>query len=42
MEGAEVGPDGEIIVEQVVHVDNTEKMKSMEAAIEKEKKQIKK
>lgn len=42
MEGAEVGPDGEIIVEQVVHVDNTEKMKAMEAAIEKEKKQIRK
>ncbi len=42
MEGAEVGPDGEIIVEQVVHVDNTEKMKAMEAAIEKEKRQIRK
>ena len=42
MEGAEVGPDGEIIVEQVEYVDNTEKMKAMEAALEKEKKQIKK
>jgi len=42
MEGAEVGPDGEIIVEQVEYIDNTEKMKAMEAALEKEKKQIKK
>ena len=36
------GPDGELIVEKVVHVDNTEKMKAMEDALEKEKKQIKK
>jgi len=42
MEGAEIGPDGEIIVEQVEYVDNTEKMKAMEAALEKEKKHIKK
>lgn len=37
-----VGPDGEIIVEKVVHVDNTEKMKEMEKQLEKEKKAIKK
>jgi hypothetical protein len=42
IEGAEIGPDGEIIVEQVEYVDNTEKMKAMEAALEKEKKHIKK
>ena len=42
MEGAEIGPDGEIIVEQVEYVDNTEKMKAMEAALEKEKRHIKK
>jgi hypothetical protein len=29
----ERGPDGEIIVEKVVHVDNTEKMKLIEKAI---------
>jgi kinesin family protein 3/17 len=34
------GPDGEIIVEKVVHVDNTEKMKIMEEELEKEKEHI--
>ena len=33
----ERGPDGEIIVEKVVHVDNTEKIKQMEEELEKEK-----
>jgi hypothetical protein len=37
MENAERGPDGEIIVEKIVHVDNTQKMKMMEDALEKEK-----
>lgn len=41
MEGAQRGPDGEIIVEKVVHIDNSEKMKLMEKEIEKEKEQIK-
>jgi len=30
--------DGEMVVEKVVHVDNTEKMKKMEEQLEKEKK----
>ena len=30
MENAERGPDGEIIVEKIVHVDNSEKMRMME------------
>ena len=34
------GPDGQIIVEKVVHVDNSEKMKAMEDALEKEKEEI--
>jgi hypothetical protein len=38
----QIGPDGEIIVEKVVHVDNTEKMKEMEKQLDKEKKEIKK
>jgi len=42
MENAERGPDGEIIVEKVVHVDNSEKMRMMEEALEKEKQEIKK
>lgn len=33
----ERGPDGEIVVEKVVHVDNTEKIKQMEEELEKEK-----
>jgi len=33
----ERGPDGEIMVEKVVHVDNTEKIKQMEEELEKEK-----
>jgi hypothetical protein len=33
----ERGPDGEIVVERVVHVDNTEKIKQMEEELEKEK-----
>ena len=42
MENAKTGPDGEIIVEKVVHVDNSEKMRMMEAELEKEKADIKK
>ena len=42
MEGTTTGPDGEIIVEKIVHVDPTEKMKQMEEAVEKEKALIKK
>lgn len=38
MANAQKGPDGELIVEKVVHVDNSEKMKAMEEALEKEKK----
>lgn len=37
MEGAQTGPDGEIIVEKVVHVDNAEKIKAMEEAVNSEK-----
>lgn len=37
---AKVGPDGQIVVEKIVHVDNSEAMKKMEAEIEKEKKMI--
>lgn len=37
MEGAQTGPDGEIIVEKVVHVDNVEKIKAMEEAVNAEK-----
>jgi kinesin family protein 3/17 len=37
MEKGERGPDGEIIVEKIVHVDNTQKMKMMEDALDKEK-----
>lgn len=33
----ERGPDGEIVVEKVVHVDNTEKIKQMEEELEREK-----
>jgi len=40
MENAERGPDGEIIVEKIVHIDNSAKMKMMEDALEKEKQQI--
>jgi hypothetical protein len=42
MQNAQRGPDGELVVEKIVHVDNTEKMKQMEMALEKEKKDIKK
>jgi kinesin family member 3B len=42
MENAERGPDGEIIVDKIVHVDNSEKMRMMEEALEKEKLQIRK
>ena len=42
MENTTVGPDGEIIVEKIVHVDNSGKMKAMEAEVEKEKAMIKK
>ena len=42
MENAKKGPDGQLIVEKIVHVDNPEKMKAMEDELEKEKKQIKK
>lgn len=38
----QVGPDGEIIVEKIVHIDNSDKMKMMEKEIEKEKAEIKK
>ena len=41
MENAVKGPDGELIVEKIVHVDNSEKMKMMEKALEKEKDEIK-
>lgn len=37
MEQGEIGPDGEMIIEKIVHIDNTEKMKKMEAQLEKEK-----
>lgn len=37
MEHAERGPDGEIIVDKIVHVDNSEKMRMMEETLEKEK-----
>lgn len=40
MEGAKTGPDGQIVVEKIVHVDNSEKMKLMEKEIEKEKESI--
>lgn len=42
MQNAQKGPDGELIVEKIVHVDNTEKMQAMEKALEKEKRDIKK
>jgi len=42
MENAERGPDGEMIIEKIVHVDNSEKMAMMEKALEKEKMMIKK
>jgi len=42
MDNAKTGPDGELIVEKVVHVDNSAKMKEMEAELEREKAQIKK
>jgi len=42
LENAVKGPDGELIIEKIVHVDNSEKMKAMEDALEKEKRQIKK
>ena len=42
MEQAQKGPDGEIIVEKIVHIDNSEKMKKMEEQLEKEKREIKK
>lgn len=42
MSNAQTGPDGELIVEKIVHVDNSQKMKAMEDALEKEKKEIKK
>lgn len=38
----QTGPNGEVIVEKIVHVDNSEKMKQMEKELEKEKKAIKK
>ena len=38
----QTGPNGQIIVEKIVHVDNSEKMKQMEMELEKEKKAIKK
>ena len=38
----QVGPDGEIIVEKIVHIDNSDKMKMMEKEIVKEKAEIKK
>ena len=41
MDNAIKGPDGEMIVEKIVHVDNSEKMKIMETALEKEKEEIK-
>jgi len=39
---AVMNEDGEMVVEKVVHVDNTEKMKAMEKQLEKEKRQIQK
>ena len=41
MENAQRDPEtGELIVEKVVHVDNTEKMRAMENQLEKEKKEM--
>lgn len=40
MDNAQRGPDGEIIVEKIVHVDNSEKMKKMEEELEREKREI--
>ena len=37
MEGATVGPDGEMVIEKVVHIDNSEKMRKMEEQLDKEK-----
>lgn len=37
-----VGANGEIVVEKIEYVDNSEKMKAMEVELEKEKKMIKK
>lgn len=37
-----VGANGEVIVEKIEYVDSSEKMKAMEAELEKEKKMIKK
>lgn len=34
------GENGEIIVEKIVHVDNTEKMRMMEEQLEKERKEV--
>ena len=42
MDQHERGPDGEIIVEKVVHVDNSEKVKAMEEAVLAEKEAIRK